>query len=185
MWLLPRLRFALAQRPWLYWIVVGICASLVWLQWSGAQAAAERARASWGESRPVMVAVDTREAGQELALERREYPSAMLPESAVASVSPAAVAARHVDAGAVLVPADVVDTHTVPLGWVVLAVPAQDSPSFSVGQAAAIFATGQRRCDGITAGITVDHVEVAVPPDCAAPLTGDLLAGGVVLARLP
>jgi hypothetical protein len=82
------------------------------------------------------------------------------------------------------VPFDLIGVDTVPTDWVVLAVPAQDAPAFVAGQGAAAFAGGVRACDGTVAGLSVDRVEVAFPPDCAAAITDALLAGSVVLARL-
>jgi hypothetical protein len=185
MWLLPRLRFVLARRPWLYWLVVAVCAGIAWLHWSGVQADAERARRSWGTSLAVVVAIDEARAGQALRMELRDYPAAIVPDSALTDLPTGSVAARDVPAGAVLVPFDVLDTDDVPADWVVLAVPAHDGPSFARGQHAAAFAGGVRACDGVVDTTTADHVEVAVPPACAAALTVDLLAGTVVLARLP
>ncbi|MBI4934856.1 MAG: hypothetical protein HY828_13320 [Actinobacteria bacterium] len=185
MWLLPRLRLVLARRPWLYWLVVAVCATIVWLQWSAVQSDAERARRSWGASRTVVVAIDTALTGEPLRVELRDYPVAMVPPDALTEAPPEAVAAREVVAGSVLVPFDVLGDDDIPAEWVVLAVPSQDAPSFTRGQRAATFAGGVRTCDGIVDATTVDHVEVAVPSGCAATLTVDLFAGAVVLARLP
>ena len=185
MWLLPRLRFVLARRPWLYWLVVAVCAAVVWLQWSAVQSDAERARRAWGASSTVAVATDAARAGEPLRAALRDYPLAVLPADALTEAPPEAVAARDIAAGAVLVPFDVLSTDDIPADWVVLAVPSQDAPAFTRGQRAAAFAAGVRTCDGIVDATTDDHVEVAVPASCAATLTLDLLGGAVVLARVP
>jgi hypothetical protein len=185
MWLLPRLRLVLARRPWLYWLVVALCAGIAWLQWSTVQDDAERARRSWGTSRTVLVAIESARAGEALRVELRAYPAAMVPSDAVVDIPAEVVAAREVAAGAMLVPSDLLGTDDIPADWVVVAVPADDAPSFSRGQHAAAFANGVRSCDGVVDAASVDHVEVAVPPTCAAGLTMDLLEGAVVLARLP
>lgn len=185
MWLLPRLRLALARRPWLYWLVVAVCGAILWLQWSRVHDAAEGARRSWGATRAVAVSVDSGHPGEPLHIELRDYPDAVVPRDALTQVPAGALAARPVSAGAMLVPQDLVGADSVPADWVVLAVPAHEAPRFVAGQHAAAFAAGARACDGIVAGTSADHVEVAVPSECAASLTDLLLAGSVVLARLP
>jgi hypothetical protein len=183
--LLPRLRLAFARRPWLHWVVIAICAIVVWAQLAAAQADATRAREKWGTSRTVWVAAADAAPGEPVTAGARQYPLAMVPVAALATSPVQPVAARHIAAGAVLVVDDLAGATSVPVGWVVLGVPATGVPSLTTGQEVAIFAAGQRVCDGITSSSGTELVEVGVPPDCAGPLSARLLEGSVVLARLP
>jgi hypothetical protein len=183
--LLPRLRLAFARRPWLHWLVIAICALVVWAQLAAAQAGATRARAKWGSSRTVWVAAGDAAPGESFIAGARQYPLAMVPVAALATPPVQPVAARHIVAGAVLVVDDLVGATSIPDGWVVLGVPATGVPSLITGQGVAIFAAGRRVCDGVTSSGGTELVEVGVPPDCAGPLSARLLEGSVVLARLP
>ena len=81
--LLARVRLALARRPWIHWLVVGACATLVWLSVHQAQAAAHAAEHRWGTQRTVWVSTADTPAGLSLHLVRRHYPTAMVPPSAI------------------------------------------------------------------------------------------------------
>ena len=64
--LLPRLRLALARRPWLYWLLVCVCGATVWLGLAAAHTRADRARTQWGTTRSVWVARTAIAAGDPL-----------------------------------------------------------------------------------------------------------------------
>lgn len=188
--LLPRVRLALARRPWLYWLAVGLCAAGVWFGVAGAQAQVARARDGWGDTRRVWVADGDIAAGASVQATAQDYPAAMLPPSALSSLPGDAVAARSVADGEVLVADDLAGDRSVPTGWLTFAVPADGAPSLLAGDHLAVFGSGDRWCDGIVAAAsgTVDGmvgvmVEVAVPPDCAAALSAQLALAAVTLAR--
>jgi hypothetical protein len=157
---------------------------VVWAQLASTQAGAARARAEWGTARVVWVAARDAAPGDSVIADSRQYPVAMVPATALTTPPAQPVAARHIAAGTVLVAADLLDDTSVPLGWVVFGVATAGVPSLHAGQGVAIFAAGQRVCDGITSSDATELVEVAVPPDCAGPLSAHLLEGSVVLARL-
>ena len=179
-----RLRLLFARRPWLHWLIAGLCAVLVWWQLASAQSGLDRARAAWGRTRTVWVATTSARAGDELVVAKREYPSAMTPAAAADTVPVTPVAAREVAAGAVLVQADIVGPNTTPAGWAVFAVRAENAPHLSAAVAVGVYADGQHLCDGRAADSTGEHVEIAVPPDCAPPLSDRLANGRVVVSRV-
>jgi hypothetical protein len=188
--LLPRVRLALARRPWLYWLAVGLCAAGVWFGVAGAQAQVAHARDGWGRTRRVWVADGDVAAGAAVHATAADYPVAMLPSSALTSAPGEAMAARSVADGEVLVADDLADDRSTPTGWLAFAVPADGAPALLVGDHVAVFGSGERWCDGIVAAATgaVDGmvdvmVEVAVPPDCASALSAQLALDAVTLAR--
>lgn len=188
MWIVPRLRLALARRPWLYWLAVAVCAAVVALQWNGARASMQRARDAWGTARPVVVAEVAAAPGDVVTLAVRSYPEAVVPPEAMAGAPEVAGplrAARPLVAGQMVLPGDLLEAGTPPAGWVVLAVDPGHAPALAPGQAVAVFVAAQRACDGVVTAADVERIEAAVPPDCAAAAADALLSGSVVLARLP
>lgn len=182
--LVSRLRLVFARRPWLHWLIAALCGAVLWWQLAGAQGRLSAARDRWGRTRTVWVAVAAAEGGAALSVERRDYPSAMVPVDAVTDLPDRVVAARAVTAGAVVVPADLAGTDDVPGGWTVFAVPAADAPALPDGALTALFADGQRLCDGRVAGHLDERVQVAVAPDCAPALSARLADGAVVVGRV-
>jgi hypothetical protein len=180
---LPRLRLAFARRPWLYWLVAGSLIVLAWWQVSSVHAAARRARDAWGTTVEVWVSSTDAAAGAPLAIERREYPTAMVPTSALADLHEPVIAARHVAAGAVLVGADVVGDHALPDSWIVFAIAADGAPALVQGDGVAVFAAGQRLCDGTVAAPPGEQVEFGVPAECGGAVGNAVALGEVVLAR--
>ena len=189
--LLPRLRLLLARRPWLYWLVVGLCAAVVWLSVSAAADSVEAERARWGTTQRVWVTAAPVAAGAPVSSVAREYPQAMVPVAAV-TAEPTGVAAHALAAGEVVVAGDVAsdDDGLAPADWLVFAVPAEGGPSLIAADTVAIFGSGQWWCDGVVAAASDDavdgrSVEVAVPPDCAPSLSAQLALHAVTLARQP
>ncbi|MEQ1701460.1 MAG: hypothetical protein ABMA25_15230 [Ilumatobacteraceae bacterium] len=189
--LFPRLRLLLARRPWLYWLVVGLCAAVVWLSVSAAADGVAAERARWGTTQRVWVAAAPVAAGSPVVAVARDYPQAMVPPSAL-TAEPSGVAAHELAADEVVVEGDVVsaDDGLAPTDWLVFAVPVEAAPQVASGDTVAIFGSGQWWCDGVVAGASdsaVDGrvVELAVPPDCAPSLSAQLALGAVTLARAP
>jgi len=182
MWLLARLRFTLARRPYLYWVFAGTCALLVALRLQSLEASAEHAAAAWGTSRTVWVNEGDAVAGAPLHPVLRHHPTATVPAAAVTTVPSGARAARPVVDGQVLLAADIAGRRTPPADWVVLAVPADHAPSAEPGDGVAVLHSGAFACDGtVIAGPHGDALEVAMPVACAATVSADL--GTVVVAR--
>ena len=96
--LLPRLRLLLARRPWLYWLVVGLCASVVWLSVSAAAEGVEAERARWGTTQRVWVTSAPVAAGSSVVAVARDYPQAMVPSAALTE-EPVGVATHALAAG--------------------------------------------------------------------------------------
>ena len=184
MWLLPRLRLVFGRRPWLHPALVGAAALLVWWQAAALHADAVRARGAWGETRTVWVADTSAAPGAVVHAHPDRYPRALVPDGSVVTLSPAAIAGRDVTKGAVLVAADLSDEHRTPTDWVVFAVPADGAPAVRFADHVTVFGGGHRVCDGVARTVTIDRVEVAVPPDCAAAVSAELIADQVVLARV-
>ena len=186
--LLPRVRLLLARRPWLYWLVVGLCAAVVWLSVTAAAEGVAAERARWGTSRLVWVTVAPVAAGAPVVAVARDYPQAMVPAAALAS-EPDGVAAHALAAGEVVVEGDVAaDNGLAPADWLVFAVPAGAGPEVVAGDTVAVFGSGRWWCDGIAAAVADSAVvgrtvEVAVPPDCAPSLSAQLALQAVTLAR--
>jgi len=183
--LLPRLRLALARRPWLYWSAVGLLAGAAWLGAAAAQARATAARDEWGTTRRVWVAAAPIAVGEPVRATARDFPLAMVPATAAATVPDGVVAARAIGTGEVLVAIDFAGNGPVPADWLVFAVPG-DGPALAAGDRVVVFGSGQLWCAGVVAGGVADSlVEVGVPPDCAAPMSAQLALGAVTLARAP
>lgn len=183
MWMLPRLRLALARRPWLYWMLVCAAAALTWWRIAALHDDAERARASWGTSVTVVVASADTPQGQPVQAEQRTLPRAAVPSTALRDVAADAVAARDLVVGQVLLPTDLVGDEARPAGWVVVAVRAR-SPRLVAGDEVTLFAGGRQWCDGRAEGETDDDtVALAVPPDCAAALSALGATDDVVVGR--
>ncbi|MEY4340381.1 MAG: hypothetical protein RLZ14_2231, partial [Actinomycetota bacterium] len=142
--------------------------------------------------RTVWVAAAPANAGSPLTLAQRRYPTAMVPADALRDAPTSPVAARAVVAGAVLVPADLADSRSVPAGWAVFALPRTDAPELHQGDPARLYADGQQLCEGRTTagapggGATdgTNRVEVAVPASCAPMLSERLANGRVVASRV-
>ena len=183
--LFPRLRWALARRPWLYWLFVCICAAGVWLTTASAQALVTAARANWGTTRRVWVTDRDIAVGEPLHAIPREYPLAMLPASAVTSSPDDAVATRVISSGEVVVAADIAGDGPIPAGWAVFAVPAGGAPALVAGDAVLMFGSGQLWCEGIVAAADDEQIDVGVPADCAAPISAQLALGAAEVARTP
>jgi hypothetical protein len=190
MWLLARLRFTLARRPYLYWLFAGTCAVLIATRLQRVEATAEHAAAEWGSSRVVWVNEGDTPAGALLHPVVRHHPTATVPTAAVATVPSGARAARAVADGQVLLAADIADGRTPPADWVVLAVPADHAPSAVPGDGVAVLHAGALACDGMVssgAGTGTgsashgDDLDVAMPVACAAAISADLST--VVVAR--
>ena len=179
--LLARLRFIVARRPYLYWLVAGSCALLVAARVHGLETAAEHSAARWGATRTVWVSSGDVGAGGALNPIERHFPAAMVPTAAVATVPPHAHAARAVAAGQVLLAADLQGFRTPPVDWVALAMPAEHAPRLSAGDSVVVLRGGAAVCDGMAVEARGDRVEVAVPVSCAAAVSADIST--LVVAR--
>lgn len=181
---LPRVRLQLARRPWIYWLVVGLCSLLAWSSVLAAQGDARRAARSWGRSRTVYVADRALAPGDPVRATARQYPLTMVPTAAVDALAPDARVARTVAAGEVLVADDLAPDGAAPAGWVTFALAADSAPTLVAGDTVVVYGQGVRWCDGVVVSAATDGaVEIAVPPDDAEAVSAQVALGEVVLAR--
>lgn len=184
MHLLARIRLGLARRPWAYWLVVSVVATLVAVTASRAMAGIDAARRSWGDQEQVWVASAAAEPGQLIRADRRQVPRALAPESAI-SVGPAGeVARQRIVRGAIITEVDVAASgpaRLIPDGWVALAVPAAIG-HFATGDHVRVYARDQF----VTSGVVIDRGEsdlmVAIPVDAAPTMASALLDNSVIIA---
>ncbi len=185
MQLLPRLRLALARRPWVYWVFVVACAAIVWSTIASAQSRLDKQRHRWGETRRVWVAAVDISPGDLMLAAARDYPVAMLPASAIDDEPVGAIATASVAAGEVIVTSDVSpDERGVPPDWVVFALGPHGVPALRPGDQVAIFGSGQRWCDGVVVAVGDNSIEVGVPPTCADMVSAQVASQSIVLALL-
>ncbi len=183
MLLLPRLRLALARRPWLYWLFVASCAGLVWSLLAAGQADLAQQRRQWGETRRIWIAAGEIAAGAPIRTTARDYPLAMLPPSAVAEDPSDSIAIRSIAGGEVIVATDVSGVgDAVPGDWVVFAVARNGTPTAHVGDGVVLFGSGQRWCDGGVVAIADDYIDIGVAPECADEISVQVAAGTLILA---
>jgi len=193
-------RRALVKRPWIYWLLVAL-ASL------GAAASmldrvdrVDAARASWGRTRDVWVAVADHRPGDPITAERRAVPAAIVEGDVVDAGSDpehdsdidvaVAVARQHVDAGQIVYRSDVVARNgpqaMTPPGWLV--VPILESPpsGAAVGDRARAVSDGVSISDdALVVGHHDDVTLLAVPAAVAPLLPAASDAGRVTLLLLP
>lgn len=187
MLLVSRLRLAMARRPWIYWLFVACCAALIWSLLASAQRGLDRERQRWGTTQRVFVATVDLAIGDRVQAEARDYPLAMLPQSAIAVLPDGTLAARSISAGEVIVEAAVGDDPDsgLPHDWVTFAVDRGHTPTLSAYDPVALFGLGERWCDGLVVGLADDVVDIAVPPSCAGAISSQVAAGELVIGRLP
>lgn len=107
---LVRLRIALARRPWVVWLLVGLGSVGAAVAMNSQLNAARAERSAWGESRTVLVASGPVSAGTPASaagLQERRLPIAALPPTAPDHLPNGAVIVRDLAVGEVVVPADV------------------------------------------------------------------------------
>ena len=185
-------RHRLARSPWIYWAAIGALALVAGVAVASATSGVEAARRAWGDTRTVYVAAEDAVPGDVLAtrVERRELPSPMVPEAAVAELDPVAVARQRVMAGEVIVSAVVAAAAApqtlIPAGWLAVAV-AERVPSGAVTGDAVRIASGGivLSGDGVVVGATAEAVLVAVPAAAAAQVGQAASSGDVSLLLEP
>ena len=188
MLLLAQVRRVLAQRPWLYWALVGGLAIVVGVLVSRAASGIEAAKAEWGETRPAYVAISDVEPGTPLgaSTQRRELPSPLIPADAVREIEPGATARQRIAVGEVVVLQDLsavgAPQALIPHGWLAVSV-AEAAPSgVRVGDAVGVASEGViLALDGVVVGSAGESVLVAVPADEAAHVAHAASAGAAAL----
>ena len=184
---LSRWRWLLARRPWIRWLLVATAAGVAALAVTTEIDSLNRERARWGPTVEVVVATRALGPGDALAgaFERRSYPAALVPNGAVRSPAPEAVAVQRVGAGEVVVDVDLAEAGgplaLLPSGWLAVAVPlAGDAGSdvgpgagtahwIRTGDAAVVLADGQTLAEhAVVLSRTDTAIVVGVPAGNAA-----------------
>lgn len=102
-----RARLVLARRPWIYWAVVAVLATLVAFAVNAQLSTVAAARAEWGTTRTVLVADEALEPGDPIRATATELPVSALAASALSTLPRDARLRQRVDAGEVLTELDV------------------------------------------------------------------------------
>lgn len=173
---LARLRWILARRPWIRWLMVAAAAMLVAWEMTAEVGSLHRARDRWGDTVAVLVA--TRELGPgdtlDGAVVRRSFPLELVPQAAVTSVGADTVVVQRVTPGEVIVERDI---HVasgplalLPPEWLAVAVPDDGAAGWvQPGDAATILADGRTAAAQAVVLIrTEGEVVVGVPAVDAA-----------------
>lgn len=103
----PRVRLALARRPWLRWTVVAAIALAAGWNVHVRLDGVDDARSAWTDQRIVLVASGDHAPGDALVVESRTLPSAAIPPSALDELPAGAIVRQHVARGEVVTHADV------------------------------------------------------------------------------
>lgn len=185
MQLVTRCRTWAGRHPRTTWAVAAMLAVAAAGVVMARQQSIESARRAWGRSTTVYVATRTTPAGQPLQAHTRSYPLAVVPPSAVTRWPIEALARHTVQAGEVIVHADLVGsgvTERIPTGWQAVTVAASARFVGAVGDPVTVYADGVALSEGIVVYVDAADVTVAVPGDRAGPVSSAALAGVAVVA---
>lgn len=103
----PAIRLAMARRPWIRWLAIGITAFVAGWLILGQLRQVEDARRSWTEQRTVFVAAHEHLPGDRLEFEERRLPTVAIPESALTDAPTGVVARQRIAHEEVLTSLDV------------------------------------------------------------------------------
>jgi hypothetical protein len=185
MQLVTRCRTWAGRHPRTMWAVAAMLAVSAAGVVIARQQSIESARSSWGRSTTVYVAARTTPAGQPLQAHTRSYPLAVVPPSAVTRWPAQALARHTVQAGEVIVNADLVGSGVaarVPTGWQAVTVVTSARFVGAVSDSVVVYADGVAVSDGIVVHVDAAEVTVAVPADRAGAVSSAVLAGVAVVA---
>ena len=167
-----RLHRVLVRRPWLYWLAVSALAGSVFAITARHDASVEQAKAAWGDTREVFVAVGEHDVGDPIEATPLLVPVAAVPRGAVVE-PPRGVAHQHIGEGEIITDADLAATGApqslIPEGW--LAVPIVESPRSGarVGDWVRLVSGGLViSADALIVGASEGATLVAVPAEEAA-----------------
>ncbi len=183
------IRRVLARRRWLYTALVSLLAVGVAATVHTELERIDRERASWGDSRTVLVAAEPIEPGTTLTVVSRRIPLAIAPAGAIDDAS-GSIARQRIGVGEIVTDADIAhgdaEMALVPDGW--LAVPVVEStPSgAAVGERSRIVSDGiVVTLDALVVGRVGEATLIAVPADDAASVAAAAEQGRITLLRIP
>lgn len=183
-------RRMLARRPWIHWIIVAALALALGATVRDRLAEVDAARDAWGATTPVLVAVRDAAPGEPITAERRDVPTAVVPERPASVEVDAPVARQWVSAGAIVSAADVAPTDEplalAPSGWLVVPV-AERSPSGAApGERVMVASDGVVLADdAMVVGTHGDAVLVATPERAAPAVAAAGQTAAVTILRRP
>jgi hypothetical protein len=102
-----RARLVLARRPWIYWVVVAVLATLAATAMRNEMASIASERDRWGSTRAVLVAAHQLEPGDPIVADLVLLPLAALPTTALGEFPEGGTVRQRVAAGEVLTELDV------------------------------------------------------------------------------
>jgi Flp pilus assembly protein CpaB len=182
-------RRVLARRPWIQWAVIVVVATLAAASVHGRLQRVDAERDSWGVASPVLVATGPIEVGEPLRVEKRQLPSAIVPEGAIYEAD-GLVARQRIGNGEIITDVDVVSDSgpqaMTPNGW--LAVPVVESPrsGAALGDHVQVASDGfVLSSDAIVVGSFDEVTVLAVPADEAPLLPAANDAGSLTLLLKP
>ena len=172
-----RVRFALARRPWIRWMLVVALALTVAQIVRNTDADLARARDQWDETRTVLVATEPHAPGQGFVVEEREYPVVAVPPGSVLEIPSGSITRRHLGAGQVVVDEHLTGgsgpTALAEAGQVVVAVAHAGSAPPPIGTRVQIVGEGiVLSTEATVVGVDGDITWVAVP-EFDAPVVAD------------
>ena len=184
-------RRILVRRPWIYWSLVVLAALGTAASVLERSDRIDAARAAWGTSRTVWVAVGDHAPGDRLSVEAREWPAAAVSDGALAdtAVPGDAIARQHIGAGEIVQSVDVATSDgpqaITPVDW--LAVPVIESPPSAarLGDRVLVVSEGfVISGDAVVVG-AYDEVTMVAVPWAEAPAVAAADSGGVTLLLRP
>lgn len=173
----PAIRLALARRPWIRWLAIGLAALATgWIVVTQLQRV-DDARSAWTERRTVFVATHDHVPGETLAVDEQVLPAAAIPATALDESPAGGTARQRIAAGEVLTAIDIAHgagpAATADDGQIVIAVSdpllVGAMSSVSVGLEVAVHSEGIVLAEQArVAAIDGDVVFVALDPEDAA-----------------
>ena len=187
--LAPRLRFEIARRPWIRWLVVVTIAVGVGQITRTKLEDLDHSRTQWGESRVVMVADVAHVPGDRVQAHRKELPLAALPDGALDALPPGATTKRHLVADEIVGADDLTDitgpASTADPGTGVVALGLSDTAP-EVGVPVQVVAEGVVLADSATVVANIDGtIYVAVPIETAPIVAAAAHSNTATLVYLP
>lgn len=100
------IRLALARRPWIRWLAVGLVATTAGVSVHAQLQSIDAARARWADRQRVPIATASVTAGDVLVWEWRSIPAIAVPDDVAATIPAGALARQRVGTGEIVVDAD-------------------------------------------------------------------------------
>lgn len=188
--LVARVRFEIARRRWIRWLVVAALALLAGRAVYASTSQLDRARSEWGTRRTVLVATVAHRPGDDVRADRRELPVVAVPDGAIDRVPDGAVARRHLAPGEVVLAADLAG-HDRPgslagPGEVVVGLPSRTGGCPLPGSSVLVVAEGVVLVErGTVVGADAHSCEVAVEESSAPAVAEAARRDTAALAVVP